>query len=52
LRLLQSGVPTELHNFPGTFHGSWRLAGAAISRRQTGEMVAALRRALQPGRLV
>jgi len=45
-RLLQAGVPVELHVFPGTFHRSAVLAGAAVSRRQWAETVEALRRGL------
>ena len=29
-RLLQAGVPCELHSFAGTFHGSSLVAGAAV----------------------
>ena len=29
LRLMQAGVPVELHSYPGTFHGSALLPGAA-----------------------
>ena len=33
LRLLQAGVSVELHQFPGTFHGSTLVMTAAISKR-------------------
>lgn len=46
LRLLQAGVPTELHQWPGTFHGSQAILSAEISQRQVAELVSALRRAL------
>jgi acetyl esterase/lipase len=46
LALLAAGVPVELHLFPGTFHGSTLIEGAAISRREITERVAVLRRAL------
>jgi acetyl esterase len=46
LRLLQSGVSVELHQFPGTFHGSALVMAAAISRRAQKENVVVLRRAL------
>jgi len=46
LRLLQSGVTVELHQWPGTFHGSQAIASAEISQRQVAELAAALRRAL------
>jgi acetyl esterase/lipase len=46
LRLLQAGVPVELHNFPGTFHGSGMIANADVSQRGAREAMDALRRAL------
>jgi acetyl esterase len=46
LALLAAGVPVELHLFPGTFHGSTLIEGAAISQREITERVAVLRRAL------
>ncbi|RRO18686.1 alpha/beta hydrolase [Saccharopolyspora rhizosphaerae] len=46
--LLRAGVSVELHLFPGTFHRSAVLTGAAVSRRQAGETLDALRRALHP----
>jgi acetyl esterase len=46
LRLLQAGVPVELHQWPGTFHGSHAILSAAISQRQIAELIVALRRAL------
>ena len=46
LRMLQAGVPVELHSFPGTFHGSGLLPGAAVSQRGAQEVIEALRRAL------
>jgi len=45
-RLLQAGVPVELHQWPGTFHGSQAILSAEVSRRQIAELGAALRRAL------
>ena len=47
LRLLQAGVPVELHQYPGTFHGSGLFAEAAVSRRATAEMIEALVRGLR-----
>jgi acetyl esterase/lipase len=47
LRLLQAGVSVELHQFPGTFHGSTLVTSAAISRRAQHESGVALRRALR-----
>jgi acetyl esterase len=46
LRLLQAGVPVELHQWPGTFHGSFGIQSAEVSQRQIAELTAALRRAL------
>jgi acetyl esterase/lipase len=48
LRLLQAGVSVELHSYPGTFHGSALLPGAAVSQRSIREALDALRRALAP----
>ena len=45
-RLLQAGVPVELHQWPGTFHGSQAIVSAEVSQRQLAELGAALRRAL------
>jgi len=45
-RLLAAGVPTELHVFPGTFHGSSFVADASITQRIHGEELVALRRGL------
>lgn len=49
LRLMQAGVSVELHSFPGTFHGSSLLPGAAVSQRGAREVTEALRRALAAG---
>jgi acetyl esterase/lipase len=46
LRLMQAGVPTELHHYPGTFHGSSGAgADTSISARMVSERLAALGRA-------
>lgn len=48
--LLAAGVPTELHLFPGGYHGSIAVRDAAVSRRERDEEIAVLRRATQtPG---
>ena len=45
-RLIQAGVATELHHYPGTFHGSCAAgAGTAISDRMVDDRTAALARA-------
>lgn len=41
LRLMAAGVPIELHNFAGTFHGFDQTPGAVIARRSQREQVAA-----------
>ncbi|MEU6040298.1 alpha/beta hydrolase [Actinomadura sp. NPDC047616] len=46
LRLLQAGVSVELHQWPGTFHGSQAIPSAEVSQRQITELGTALRRAL------
>ena len=45
-RLLDAGVSTEIHCYPGTFHGSSLVATAEISQREALDMLAALRRGL------
>lgn len=45
-RLADVGVPGELHQFPGTFHGFDTLADAAVSRRSRREYNDILRAAL------
>ncbi len=49
LRLLQAGVSVELHQFPGTFHGSTLVTTAAVSQRAQQESAAVLRRVLGGG---
>ena len=39
-------MSVELHQWPGTFHGSQAILSAEISQRQIAEFTAALRRAL------
>jgi hypothetical protein len=39
-------VPVELHQWPGTFHGSQAILSADISQRQIAELAVGLRRAL------
>jgi acetyl esterase/lipase len=46
-RLMQAGVHTELHHYPGTFHGSVAVENAPVSRRMLADQVAALRRGLR-----
>ncbi|MEU9269103.1 alpha/beta hydrolase [Streptomyces sp. NPDC048251] len=44
--LLAAGVTTELHLFPGTFHGSMMVEHASVSKRDAAEVFAVLARAL------
>jgi acetyl esterase len=46
LRLLQAGVATEIHNFPGTYHGSDFVETAEISQRWATDVAWALRHGL------
>jgi acetyl esterase len=46
-RLVQAGVPVELHLYPGTFHGSSRIAGAAVTQRMSRDSLEAIRRLLR-----
>lgn len=47
-QLTRAGVQTELHLFPGTFHGSrGAVPDASISRRMRGELLAALDKGLR-----
>ncbi|WP_371593915.1 alpha/beta hydrolase [Streptomyces virginiae] len=46
VRLMRAGVPVELHQWPGTFHGSQAITSADVSQRQSAALVGALRRAL------
>ncbi|MFF9351286.1 alpha/beta hydrolase [Streptomyces sp. NPDC014734] len=46
LRLLRAGVSVELHQWPGTFHGSQAILSAEVSQRQITALGATLRRAL------
>ncbi|WP_246293277.1 alpha/beta hydrolase [Lentzea indica] len=46
VRLMQADVQVELHQWPGTFHGSQALLSADVSQRQFAEIGDVLRRAL------
>lgn len=45
-RLMEAGVPVELHQWRGTFHGSQAVLSAEVSQRQLAELGAVLRHAL------
>ena len=49
VRLLRAGVPTELHVYPGAYHG-WNMAApdSAVAAVTNAERLAALRGALHP----
>jgi acetyl esterase/lipase len=46
-RLIRDGVPTELHVYPGAFHGFNQVAAADVTQRFQRDQFAALRRAFQ-----
>ena len=45
-RLIRVGVPTELHVYPGAFHGFNMVSGAKVSQAMARDMLDALARAL------
>jgi acetyl esterase/lipase len=47
MRLLEHGTSVELHQYPGTFHGSHIIPSAQVSQRTVAEMIEALRRGLR-----
>lgn len=47
-RLVRAGVSTEVHLYPGTFHGCSVIRGVPIVERIIADQHAALRRALHP----
>jgi triacylglycerol lipase len=47
-RLLRAGVPTELHVYPGAYHGFDMVAEAQIVHKARSNSLTALRRALHP----
>jgi acetyl esterase/lipase len=49
-RLIRAGVPTELHVYPGAYHGFDVVKAAWASRSFQSHKIAALRRALHPSR--
>jgi acetyl esterase/lipase len=48
--LLAAGVGVEVHLFPGTYHGSLAVRGAAVSERQLAEEIAVLRSVVRSSR--
>ncbi len=47
LKLLQAGVPVELHTYPGTFHGCGIIPHAAVSQRYNQDVLGAVSRGLK-----
>jgi len=47
-RLARAGVPTELHVYPGGFHGFDLVAHAEVAQRFERDLRDALRRGLRP----
>jgi acetyl esterase/lipase len=50
-RLIREGVPTELHVYPGAYHGFTRVSGAWMTQATRQGVTEALQRALQPSHL-
>jgi acetyl esterase/lipase len=50
-RLIRAGVPTELHVYPGAFHGYQMAPQARIAQQADRDAAAAIRRALEPLKL-
>jgi acetyl esterase len=46
-RLIQAGVPTELHHYPAAFHMAHMIAGTTIGARMIADRVEAIRRMLR-----
>lgn len=46
-RLIRAAVPTELHVYPGAYHGFNMVSEAQVSQAYTRDFIGALRRALQ-----
>lgn len=50
-RLMRAGVPTELHVYPGAYHGFRMVANAQVTQAAQRDQLAALKRAFDPSRL-
>jgi acetyl esterase/lipase len=46
-RLIRAGVPTELHVFPGVYHGFQMVPSAWVTQAVARDQISAIRRALQ-----
>ncbi len=49
-RLMRAGVPTELHVYPGAYHGFRMVADAQVTQVAERDLLAALKRAFDPSR--
>jgi acetyl esterase/lipase len=49
-RLMRAGVPTELHVYPGAYHGFRMVADAQVTQAAMRDQFAALKRAFDPSR--
>ena len=49
-RLMRAGVPTELHVYPGAYHGFRMVADAQVTQTAERDLLAALTRAFDPSR--
>ncbi|GER90501.1 esterase [Dictyobacter vulcani] len=47
-RLMRAGVPTELHVYPGAYHGFRMVADARVTQTAERDLLAALKRAFDP----
>jgi acetyl esterase/lipase len=47
-RLMRAGVPTELHVYPGAYHGFRMVPGAQVTQAAQRDQLAALKRAFDP----
>ena len=47
LRLMRAGIAVELHNYPGTFHGSTMITNAKVSQINMREIVESLKNHLR-----
>lgn len=49
-RLMRAGVPTEMHVYPGAYHGFHMVADAQVTQTAARDQFAALKRAFDPSR--
>ena len=49
-RLMRAGVPTELHVYPGAYHGFILVPDAQVTQAAWRDQLAALKRAFDPSR--